>query len=134
MDTIINLRLPHIAEQIFECINDNALIRYRSISKTWKTPVENVLAKRLKKYVKLAFPDIVEPLFEHSNGQRINWNLKIDNDYKVFMWACNNGHSDVVKLLLVHPDSKSTNFNATNDLGRTGFTLACIHGHLGRCC
>ena len=44
MDTIINVGVPHIGEQIFQGIGILELIRYKAVSKTWKVFIENVLA------------------------------------------------------------------------------------------
>ena len=48
MDKIINLGIPHVAEQIFESIETQELIECLKVSETWKVLAENVLIKRWK--------------------------------------------------------------------------------------
>ena len=48
MEKVINLRLPHIGEQIFENIDTDGLIQLLEVSTTWKILAENVLLKRWK--------------------------------------------------------------------------------------
>ena len=61
MDKIINLGIPHIAEQIFESIDTQGLIECLKVSETWKVLAENVLIKRWK-----------GKLFEASNNKNIS--------------------------------------------------------------
>ena len=43
MDKVVNLGIPHVAEQIFQTLDDQALVQCLMVSKTWKTLAENVL-------------------------------------------------------------------------------------------
>ena len=48
MEKVINLGIPHVAEQIFESIETDGLIECLKVSETWKVLAENVLIKRWK--------------------------------------------------------------------------------------
>ena len=48
MDKIINLGIPHVAEQIFESIETQELIECLKVSETWKVLAENVFINRWK--------------------------------------------------------------------------------------
>ena len=48
MDKVINLGIPHIAENIFESIDTPELFECALVSETWKILAENVLIKRWK--------------------------------------------------------------------------------------
>ena len=48
MDKIINLGIPHVAENIFESIDTPELVQCALVSETWKVLAENVLIKRWK--------------------------------------------------------------------------------------
>ena len=43
IDTIINVAIPHVAEDIFKNLSDNDLIQCRQVSKTWKVFAEKFL-------------------------------------------------------------------------------------------
>ena len=46
IEAIINNRIPHVGEQIFENQNTNDLIQCLEVSRSWKSLAENVLLKR----------------------------------------------------------------------------------------
>ena len=48
MEKVINLRLPHVGEQVFESIDTDGLIQLFEVSTTWKVLAQNVLLKRWK--------------------------------------------------------------------------------------
>ena len=48
MNSVINLGVPHLGEQIFEYLDTPTLIQFRFVSKTWKIIAENVLVNRWK--------------------------------------------------------------------------------------
>ena len=43
METIINLGIPPVGEQIFESINTEDLLQFLEVSETWKVLAKNVL-------------------------------------------------------------------------------------------
>ena len=48
MDKVINLGIPHVAEQIFESFDTPGLIKCMEVSETWRELAGNVLIKRPK--------------------------------------------------------------------------------------
>ena len=48
LDNIINIRMPHLGEQIFQSLNTDDLLCFLKVSETWKILAENVLLKRWK--------------------------------------------------------------------------------------
>ena len=48
MNSVINLGVPHLGEQIFDYIDTPTLIQFRFVSHTWKIIAENVLVNRWK--------------------------------------------------------------------------------------
>ena len=48
MEKVINLGIPHVAEQIFQSIDTPGLINCLKVSEAWKVLAGNVLIKRWK--------------------------------------------------------------------------------------
>ena len=46
MENVINLRFPHIGEQIFDYLDSHGLIQFLTVSKSWTVLAGNVLHKR----------------------------------------------------------------------------------------
>ena len=112
MNSVINLGVPHLGEQIFDYIDTPTLIQFRFVSHTWKIIAENVLVNRWKdKDVLMSeeFDDdvdlqtqtiVVKLLLEHPKGNSINWNAINTEGWTPFMMACANGNSKVVQLFI----------------------------------
>ena len=130
MEKVINLGIPHVAEQIFESFNTEELINFMDVSKTWKALAENVLLKRwTSKSVeacKNGETKVVKLLLDNKNDE---FHSETILRWSEFMWACHNGHKDVVKLLLEHSNDHKK-LNARNGHGWTPFTRACQNGHI----
>ena len=99
IDTVINLGLPHIAEQIFKSLNEDDLIHCLKVSKTWMVLAEKVLTEKV--------------LLGIWKGQLFD--------------ECTKGRIKVVKILLDYGDD--TELNATDWVGRTPFARACEKSH-----
>ena len=131
METVINLGIPHIGEQIFESIDTSGLINCLEVSETWKILAENVLIKRwinnMIKACALGKTKVVQLLLERCNPEEIGLNIKDKYGRTPFMWACIMGHKDVVELLLDH--SERIDLNARNTFGSTAIMCACWNGH-----
>ena len=141
MDRIINLDIPEISEQIFANFGDKELIRFLSVSKTWKVLASKVLLRRWT-YPSGAFAfrvacygehssasvDVVKFLLENMNETNEEMWKNKDINYQPFYWACCGGNIEIVKLLLDHPNSRGINLNVVDDSGCTPFQMACIFG------
>ena len=83
MEKIINLRIPHVGENIFENIGTDELLQYFLVSHTWKVLVENVLLKRWKsKFFEACSSGktkIVQLLLEHYESEDIGLNATADH-------------------------------------------------------
>ena len=73
MDTIINVGIPHIGEQIFQGFGIVELMRYKTVSKTWKVLIENVLHKTVVEKYK----SNVNAVFEYKNQAMVTNVFKI---------------------------------------------------------
>ena len=154
MDTIINVGIPHIGEQIFQSLEIVDLIRYKSVSETWKGLIENVLCKKVvEKYksdVNAVFEQndqaLVTTIFKillEGSGEDTNIDFNVRNQFgrTPFIQACVLGNKTVVKLLMDHSIGKNVDLNAQVDppsgtltlyalnRGWTGLFFACHYGH-----
>ena len=132
MEKIINLGIPHVAEQIFESIDTPGLIKCLEVSETWKVLAENVLIKRWKGKMFEACQNgetkVVQLLLECCNSEESGLNTRDELGRTPFIWACENGHKEVVQLLL-DTSEMNIDLNARNRYGETAFMLACMTGH-----
>merc|ERR1712062_355592 len=132
MDEIINLGIPHVAEQIFESIETQELIECLKVSETWKILAENVLIKRWKgkmfEACKNGQTKIVQLLLEHYDPEESGLNIKDTLGRTTLMIACKNGHKDVVQLLLDNSE-RNIGLNARTYGGWTALMYACENGH-----
>ena len=127
MDSIINLGIPHVGEQIFKSLNNGDLIECLKVSQTWKVLAETVLFPRWKgkllRACKQGHPEIVKMLLDCSPRSEINVNKRKDEEYRrtALMWACIGGHTEVVKLLLKYPfkGKRRIDLNVKDDAGKT---------------
>ena len=127
MEKVINLRLPHVGEQIFENIKTDDLIQFLEVSTTWKVLAENVLLKRWKGKMLEACTsrrtEIVKLLLERYNSEDSGLNTRNEAGNTAFMSACIYGPKDIVQLLL----DQNLELNARNNDGMTAFMLACMY-------
>ena len=108
MEKVINLGIPHVAEQIFESINTEGLFNFMEVSETWKVLAENVLLKRWKGKMFEACENgktkVVRLLLECCNSEESGFNIKDEYGLTALQLACKYGHKDIVKLLLDHSE------------------------------
>ena len=102
--TIFFPRFPHIAEQIFACMEDKSLKNSRQVSKSWLNYIDN---------------------------QNFLWNKIVQKEggNKAFQKACKNGHSKMVEMLIQKSTKFDIDFNAKDEYGLTAFHYACKEGH-----
>ena len=132
MDKIINLGIPHIAEQIFDNIETQGLIECLKVSETWKVLAENVLIKRWKGKMFEACQNgetkVVQLLLERCSPEESEVNSKDFCGRTTTMIACENGYKDVVHLLLDYSEM-NIDMNARSNGGLNALMLACKYGH-----
>ena len=142
IENIINLGIPHVAEQIFESMKTQELFKCLEVSETWNILAGNVLIKRLKagnvsikrlkgrmfEACKYGETQVVRFLLERCNTEESGLNARDNDGWTPFMTACFCGHTIVVQTLLDHSDGP-IELNASDyDFGRTAFTWACYFG------
>ena len=150
MDKVINLGIPHVAEQIFESFDTPGLIKCMEVSETWRELAGNVLIKRRngEKYMQIfeAFKR-----GKTKSAYEFMWSLGTDELFQCTLvsetWkvlaenvlikklkgkmclACATGKTKFVQLLLERCTSEESGLNITDELGRTPFMWACYNGH-----
>ena len=151
MEKVINLGIPHVAEQIFETFDTPGLINCMEVSETWRELAGNVLNKRSKGKIHM---QIFEALKSGKNifAQRLMWSLDnevlyqcalISDTWKVLAenvlikrWkgkmikACESGETKVVQLLLERCSAEESGLNMKDEDGWTPFMLACKKRHV----
>ena len=145
------LRFPHLAEQIFQKLDNEGLAKSREVEQVWQTFIDqrdyswlrivnipNVLPKG-NTFCHLAAEhgqiDVFEMLLNEDN------NTDPENIFgeTPFVFACSKGRMNIVAMLLKKSDGLKINLNQrTNDndfatrihyTDVTGFHLACLNGH-----
>ena len=129
MDKVINLGIPHVAEQIFKGFGLEELREFRKVSETWKILTEEILLfRRWEGKVHLAFTigklEVIKVLIKRTDLGQINFNAILNGKTPLIL-ACQHGHYGIVKLLLDYSDSKPIDFNAKDDQGKTALNWAC---------
>ena len=132
MDKIINDRIPHIGEQIFETIDTPSLIHCKSVAKTWKVFAENILFIRFKRNVCDVFEfeegiqtEVFKILLEWSRENEIDFNRKKYGGFTGFLSACYNNHIEVVKMLVENSQKLGIDLNVQDSDGYSGLMRAC---------
>ena len=132
MEKIINLGIPHVAEQIFESIDTPGLIKCLEVSETWRVFAENVLIKRWKgkmfEACKNGETKVVQLLLERCNSEESGLHIRDDNGRTTLMIACIIGDKDVVQSLLDNSEI-NIDLNARNHWEETALMVACKIGN-----
>ena len=103
---------PHIAEKIFQKLDNNTLQTSREVAKIWQSSIDNTDVLRNKIF-------------------------KRERSDEFFRLSCINGHSKTTELLLKNYQKLKIDLNATCGIsgnyirfGKTAFQWACWNGHL----
>ena len=138
LQDVINHRIPHVGEQIFENLLTDDLIQCEKVSRSWKLLAEKILHKKWKgklfEACEAGKTSIVKILLDHSNSDNLETELKSKKErqfhkFNAFKIACKNGHKEVVKLLLDHPKTMNIDFKSRDQWEWSGFIWACMNGH-----
>ena len=141
MNSIINIGLPHIAEQIFNQLSTESLFKCRQVSETWQRLVERILVERqvqldtdhLDRTVFISAcrqkdAAVVQLLIQNAERHYINFDIGDKDGVTGLMYTCLYGYKDVIKLLLNRSLNNNIALNAEDNLGRTAFHYACESG------
>ena len=130
MNTVINLGIPHVGEQIFQYLETKEQLRCLEVSTTWKILTENVIFDNWKHKTFEACErqqtQIIKILLEHPNSGSVDWNVKDeDSGQGAFFAACSSGNKEMIKLFLDHSDRGGINLNARDNWGQNASMAAC---------
>ena len=133
MDKVINLRIPHIGEQIFQSLSTNEIFPCLEVSRTWRVLAANVVLGRndaLLMACKNGHQDVVKILLEHTATANIDFNARDTDGSTPFLVACMYGQTDIVQLLLDYSDKKTIKLYSVDKYGENAFSKACANGHV----
>ena len=120
MDEVF-MRFLHLAEQIFENLDDASLLRSRVVARTWKGFID------YKDYPWTRIQNIVADLKKDCVDDRsLAWNLTFANPFQL---ACGKGQVHLAKVIMINSARLGIELNAKNSYGLTAFHWACINGH-----
>ena len=115
------LRFLHLAEQIFEKLDDRSLLRSRVVARSWKGFID------YKDYPLIRIQNMVADLRKNCKD---DWEtaprLSFANPFHL---TCGKGQVKLAKVLMIHSARLGISMNAKNRVGFTAFHFACIHGH-----
>ena len=142
-------RFPHIAEEIFEGLDDQSLTSCRLVEKSWKNVIDgkNYPWKRIVKrrnleqkweygntYLHLAskygHPEMFEKIFKEEIRKNPG---NTSSGMTPFHFACEKGHSRIAEFILKSSIENIFLFidlNAKDFSGKTGYHYACESGHV----
>ena len=119
MDEVF-LRFLHLAEQIFENLDDASLLRSRVVARTWKGFID------YKDYPLTRIQKMVADLRENCKDDgSLPW-LSFKTPLQL---ACGKGQVNLAKAIMTNSARLGIELNAKNWVGRTAFHLACYNGH-----
>ena len=104
MMEVLTLRIPHVAEQIFEQLDTKSLTNCREVAKSWRNFIDNK-----------NFPWL----------QIINIPSVLKNGDTILHVAARIGHTEILEVTLENEKIK----NPKNVYGETPLHLACYYGH-----
>ena len=135
LSDVINLGIPHVAEQIFDSLATDDLVQCQKVSHSWNGLLSKrvSLLKQWKGRILEACRDgkteIVKLLLQHYTHEESGMNLRdiCALGATPFMLACYCGQKNVVKLLLGQSDEQ-IGFNTKDNLGLTYCDPISIEG------
>ena len=140
MENLI-LRFPHLAEKIFQQLDNKGLAKSREVKKLWQKFIDerNYPWLRIVKiprilqggytYMHRAAQYGQTDMFEIILNQEDNKNPKYWFETP-FLIACRKGHMNIALMILKKSDELKIEVNTKNNYGFTAFHIACWNGHL----
>ena len=130
---------PHIAEAIFERLDDQSLISCRLVEKSWKNlidgrnyPWERIVKKNDLEdgntYLHLAAKYGQTEMFENIFNKETEKNPKNQWNETPFHFACKLGHFNIAEVIVKNSTKLNIDLNVKDCSGFTGFHLACNYG------
>ena len=138
---IFSTRFLHIAENIFDQLDDKSLSNCREVAKQWQKCIDRKASSwiRIVKIPKIPKNGDTYLHVAAKTGQAEIFNLILENEdikesndngtVTPFQLACERGHFIIIKMYIEKFDPTKMNFNKKDINGLTGFLLACKNGH-----
>ena len=135
------LRFPHLAEQIFQHLDNEDLAKSREVERLWQTFIDerNYLWLRIvnipsilqggNTYMHIAAECGQVDMFEKLLDEEENKNPKTHRGITPFLVACKKGHLNIALILLKKCNEFKIDLNSQDKYGQTAFHLACWKGH-----
>ena len=129
---------PHIAEQIFEHLDNKSIKNCRKVSKSWQNCIDNrnILwnkivndedgNKAFQLACKIGHSKIAGMLMNKSIELNIDLNAKVEkwNGMTAFHWACRNGKTGIIEMMISKAESLKLDLASRDNGGKTGYKLA----------
>ena len=135
-------RFPHLAERIFQQLDDKGLAKSRQVEKLWQKFIDerNYPWLRIIKiptilqdgytYMHLAAQYGQTDMFEIILNQEDNKNPKSKYGFETpFLIACRKGHMNIALIILEKSDELKIELNTQDNYGSTAFHTACWNGN-----
>ena len=135
------LRFPHLAEQIFQQLDNKSLAKCREIERLWQKFIDErnypwlrivnipTILHYRNTYMHLAAQWGQTDMFEMILDKEENKNAKNCYGETAFIAACHKGHMNIALILLKKCDELKIDLNVKDDSGWTAFHEACCRGH-----
>ena len=140
---VVMLRFPHLAEQIFQKLDNGGLAKSREVEYVWQKFIDErdypwlrivnipTVLKRAKTYLHLAAERGQIDAFEMILNEDDNKDPKTDWGRTPFLIACLEGHINIASILMKKSWELKIDLNQKDISGRTAFHLSCQEGHSG---
>ena len=136
------LRFPHLAEKIFQQLDDEDLARSREVERLWQKFIDErnypwlrivnipTILRYGDTYLHLAADCGQTDMFEVILHDEDNKNPKNDMGETPFLVACSHGYLKIASILLKKHEELGIDLNFKDNVwGRTAFHIACYNGH-----
>ena len=137
-------RFPHIAEQIFQQLNNKSLTNCQEVSKSWLKFIDdnrNMSWIRILEIPRMYVPGCTNNTYLHiaaTTGQSVIFEMMFeDEEYKnprnrlgqtPFMLACQHGNLKIAWIILQKAVEFNIDLNSQDKNGKTAYHWACQNG------
>ena len=133
------LRFPHVAEQIFQQLDNENLAKSREVEKLWKKFIDErnypwlrivnipTILQDGDTYMHLAAQCGQTDMFEMILDKEENKNAKNCYGETAFIAACHKGHMNIALILMKKCDELKIDLNVKDDSGWTAFQNRTIY-------
>ena len=135
------LRFPHVAEQIFQQLDNEDLAKCRKVKKLWQKFIDErnypwlrivnipTILQDGNTYMHLAAQCGQPDVFEKIIIEEENKNAKNHRGETPFLVACRRGQLNIALILLKKADELQIDLKAKDNVDHTAFHLACSNDH-----